>query len=120
MSVDDLPGWWAAEEFCYLTTTGRRTGGPHKIEIWFGVHEGRLYLLSGRGERADWVKNLRQNSEVEVRVAGETREAEASVVPDSEDHPARRVIAAKYRGWREGDPLSRWAAESPLIELRLS
>src|SRR5690606_17915662 len=29
----------AAEPYCYLTTTGRVTGRPHTIEIWFG-HDG--------------------------------------------------------------------------------
>jgi hypothetical protein len=30
----------ATESFCYVTTTGRRTGNPHRIEIWFGLAEG--------------------------------------------------------------------------------
>ena len=34
-----LPGWWADEQYCYLTTAGRRTGRSHEIEIWFGAHE---------------------------------------------------------------------------------
>ena len=25
----------AGEQFCYLTTTGRVTGRPHEVEIWF-------------------------------------------------------------------------------------
>jgi deazaflavin-dependent oxidoreductase (nitroreductase family) len=115
--IGEIPERWADEEFCYLTTTGRRTERPHEIEIWFGVHEGRVYLLSGRGERADWVKNLHQDQNVTIRVADETRRAVARVVSGSEDHPARRVIAAKYRGLREEDPLSEWAARSTLIEL---
>ena len=39
-----MPGDWlrqhAADDFCYLTTTGRRTGNPHEIEIWFAVDPG--------------------------------------------------------------------------------
>ena len=27
----------AAEQFCYLTTTGRTSGEPRTIEIWFGT-----------------------------------------------------------------------------------
>ena len=34
----------ADEDFAYLTTTGRRTGRDHTIEIWFGLGEGRVYL----------------------------------------------------------------------------
>ncbi|MFN8402664.1 MAG: hypothetical protein U0V48_03800 [Anaerolineales bacterium] len=38
----------ASEEYCYLTTTGRVTGNPHEIEIWFGMKGDSLYLLSER------------------------------------------------------------------------
>ena len=41
-SVDAL----ATTEFCYLTTRGRRTGQPHRIEIWFVAHDEGAYLLS--------------------------------------------------------------------------
>jgi len=37
----------ASEDFCYLTTVGRRTGTRHTIEIWFARENGTLYLLSG-------------------------------------------------------------------------
>jgi hypothetical protein len=30
------------EPFCYLTTTGRRTGRRRPIEIWFAVREGTV------------------------------------------------------------------------------
>ena len=38
--------------YFYLTTTGRRTGRQHRIEIWFGMHGSSIYLLSGR-DRSD-------------------------------------------------------------------
>src|SRR6186713_3406091 len=41
------PDSWAATPFAYLTTTGRRTGQPHRIEIWFAAEQGSIYLLSG-------------------------------------------------------------------------
>lgn len=49
-----------ALDYCYVTTTGRTSGNPHTIEIWFAQHGGRVYLLSGGGEGSDWVKNLRR------------------------------------------------------------
>ena len=36
----------ANERVLHLTTTGRRTGAPREIEIWFVVHRGRLYLFA--------------------------------------------------------------------------
>jgi hypothetical protein len=52
------PTRWAGEPYAYLTTVGRRTGRFHRIEIWFAVQDGRMYLLSGGRERSDWVRNL--------------------------------------------------------------
>jgi deazaflavin-dependent oxidoreductase (nitroreductase family) len=96
--------------FCYLTTTGRRTGRPHTIEIWFGVADGRLYLLSGGGDRSDWVRNLMANPRVGLRIGDLTTEAVGRIVEDeAEDAMARRLLAAKYQGWREGRSLSGWA-----------
>src|SRR5262249_4866622 len=47
----------AADDFCYVTTTGRRTGRPHRIEIWYAADGNTLYLLSGGGRGSDWVQN---------------------------------------------------------------
>ena len=42
------------------------------------------------------------------------------MVEDGGEHPARRVLAAKYQGWREGEPLSEWAASALLVEVALA
>jgi len=97
----------ANEQFCYLTTTGRVTGQPHEIEIWFGLDDATLYMLSGGDDRSDWVKNLRQNPKVEIRIAGQTFEGHAHVIEDTEeDELARRLLVEKY----ESSPgsLSNW------------
>jgi deazaflavin-dependent oxidoreductase (nitroreductase family) len=98
------------ESFCYLTTTGRRSGRPHEIEIWFAVRDGTVYLLSGGGDRSDWVRNLRADPGVSLRIGDRTWKARALLVEDpDEDAVARRLLAAKYQGWHESAPLSRWA-----------
>jgi deazaflavin-dependent oxidoreductase (nitroreductase family) len=103
---------WAEEDFCYLTTTGRRTGEPHTIEIWFGAENGAtIYLLSGGGDRSDWVKNLRADPSVHVRIGDREWNGRArSVQDEAEEGQARRLLASKYQGWREGKPLSGWAS----------
>jgi deazaflavin-dependent oxidoreductase (nitroreductase family) len=89
----------ANEDFCYLTTTGRVTGRPHEIEIWFSlVPETRtLYMLSGGRGHSDWVKNLRRNPEVTVHIAKEQFRGHAREARDAEeDELARRVLVEKY------------------------
>jgi len=53
--LDDILTSLKHEDFCYLITIGRVTGNPHEIEIWFGLNNTTLYLMSGDG-KSDWVK----------------------------------------------------------------
>lgn len=100
----------AGEDYCYVTTIGRRTGRPHTIEIWFGANGDTIYLLSGGGDRSDWVKNLKARPGVHVRIGPSEWEARARIVDDpDEDARARRLLAGKYQGWREGQRMSGWA-----------
>src|SRR5690349_20041465 len=85
------------EEYCYLTTTGRVTGNPHQIEIWFGSKNNTLYLLSGGLDKSDWVKNLLKSPNVTVRVGKHTFLAVARLVTDkAEELSARNMVADKY------------------------
>lgn len=101
----------ADESFAYLTTTGRVSGKPHTIEIWFAIDGGTMYLLSGGGDRADWVKNIRRDPAVRVRVGSRTVSATARIVRagTAADAKARELLDRKYMGWREGQRLSSWA-----------
>jgi deazaflavin-dependent oxidoreductase (nitroreductase family) len=104
------------ESFAYLTTTGRRTGREHRIEIWFGLSGGVVYVLSGGGDRSDWVRNLGANPRVHVRIGAVEVDARARVVDDrDEEGTARRLLAGKYQGWREGAALSTWARTALVV-----
>ena len=61
-----------AETVCYLTTSGRVSGRPHEIEIWFAALGDSLYLISGGGTDSDWVQNLAAEPAATVRVGEET------------------------------------------------
>jgi deazaflavin-dependent oxidoreductase (nitroreductase family) len=99
-------------DYCYLTTTGRRSGSPHRIEIWFVLEGGTVYLLSGGGERSDWVRNLVSSPEVVLEIGGAERSANARVVTDPvEDARARRIMLEKYRPRYRGD-LESWGRDS--------
>ena len=100
-----------SEDFCYITTTGRRTGRPHTIEIWFAARGNTAYILAGGGERSDTVRNVRNEPAVRIKVGERTFEATARVVSDaSEARLARKLVPTKYADYEEG--LEEWAAES--------
>ena len=119
MNQTDARRWprqWASEPFLYPTPIGRRTGRPHRIEIWFAAHGGRLYLLSGGRERADWVRNLTVNQRVTVELGNETHEGVArSVEADTaEDQRARDQQVAKCADGE--DNLEEWGRTSlPMV-----
>lgn len=103
--------------FCYLTTTGRRTGRPHRIEIWFALHDGTVYLLSGGRDRSDWVRNGIASPYVTVELGDEVRTGTARLVtPDTdEDRLARRLLVEKYRS--SEDDLASWGRTSLAVAI---
>ena len=99
-------------DYCYLTTTGRHSGEPHRIESWFALADGVVYLLSGGGERSDWVRNPMISPEVVIEIGGVKRTTRARVVTDpAEDSLARRIVLEKYRP-RDGGDLTDWGHTS--------
>jgi deazaflavin-dependent oxidoreductase (nitroreductase family) len=98
----------ADESYCYLTTIGRVSGEPREIEIWFGLHGDTLFMLSGGGQRSDWVKNLTRDPRVSVRIGDSTFAGRARIVTDEDEHArARRLLLHKYSAGYSGD-LSSW------------
>ena len=113
-----LPPGWADAELYYVTTTGRRTGRPHTVEIWCVAHGGALYLMAGSGERSDTVRNALADPSVTVRVGDETRPATASLLDDpAEDAAVRAAMVAKYET-KPGD-LASWGATALPLRLRV-
>jgi deazaflavin-dependent oxidoreductase (nitroreductase family) len=98
----------AAEKYCYLTTTGRRSGKPREIEIWFHMSGSTIYMLAeGRG-RADWVRNLIADPSVSVRIGEQSFAGAARLVEDdAEETLARRELPAKYQQGYSED-LTEW------------
>jgi len=118
---DDHLSRHAGDSVCQLQTRGRVSGRPRTIEIWFAVDGTRIYLLAGGRDRAHWVRNVRADPSVRVRLGGRTLEGRARAVEGERADPlARRLLAAKYQGWREGEPLSGWAAGSLPVEIELA
>lgn len=105
MSADPA-AWLAAAtdvENCYLTTTGRRSGRPHEVEIWFGALDATLYLVSGNGPTADWYRNALADPHVTVRIDAIVHRGRARPVTDpAERERAGDLMRAKYV-W-DGDP----------------
>jgi deazaflavin-dependent oxidoreductase (nitroreductase family) len=107
--VADLLSRLAEEDYCYLTTTGRVTGKPHEIEIWFGVQNSSIYLMSG-DHRSDWVRNLLKDPKVTVRIARHPFTGTARLIKEEQEEiTARNMLADKYKEREADGSLSEWA-----------
>ena len=102
-----------------ITTTGRRSGQPRRIEIVFHVIGGRTYI-SGM-PRADrkrrWLSNLEADPRLTVHLKrGVTADlpATARVVTDIAER--RAILEHVARSWRRTD-VDTMVAHSPLIEV---
>ena len=103
-----------SEQYCYLTTTGRKSGRAHTIEVWFAHSPATstLYLLSGSGNRADWVKNISANHDVQVKIGGRVYSGIGRTVTDPQEEAlARRLVVKKYYK-RDTVETTGWEAES--------
>lgn len=70
-------------------------------------------MLSGGGRNRDWVLNLIADPAVIVCIDGATYTGTAAPIDGHNEEPlARRLLAAKYQNWSEGQPLSNWATRS--------
>jgi deazaflavin-dependent oxidoreductase (nitroreductase family) len=104
-----------------ITTTGRRTGQPRRIEIVFHNIDGRIYISGSPNPRRtrDWLKNLAADPRMTIHLKGAVRAdvpATARVVTD----PTERQWVFDWivgHAWRsmDVDAMQRW---SPLIEVQ--
>jgi deazaflavin-dependent oxidoreductase (nitroreductase family) len=119
--VGVIPADLAAEDFCYLTTRGRRSGHEHEIEIWFAVgSSGAVLLMSGGRDRSDWVRNLMADPAVTLRIGDHSWDARARVESEGspDDVEARRLLVQKYAS--PNDDLVSWGRRSLVIAIDVS
>ena len=113
MTTHDLPAV-ASEEHAYLTTTGRVTGNPHEIEIWFSTDGAAVHLLSGGGTRSDWVQNLQHDPAATVRIVEVTAPYTARFdLTDDE----RRGVAERHAAKYSPEAADRWFRDALVVAL---
>jgi deazaflavin-dependent oxidoreductase (nitroreductase family) len=104
------------EKFAYVTTTGRKTGLPREIEIWFVESDGRIFILAEHGLKAHWVQNILANPAVHIRIGDRKWKAAGRLLDKQADAglyiSAQEMARQKY-GWGDGLPVEFRLAEEP-------
>ena len=104
-----------------ITTTGRSSGEPRRIEIVFHRIDGRIWIsgLPAPRRRA-WLANLAADPRLTVHLKGPTAVADlpatARIVEDPTER--RHVLERVARAWKRAD-LDVMVATSPLIEVTI-
>ena len=101
-----------------ITTTGRESGQPRRLEIVFHNVGGRIYI-SGipSPRRRSWLANLEADPHLTFHLKGKVRadlEATARII--SEEKERREVLPHIARNWGRKD-LEQMVRYSPLIEV---
>jgi hypothetical protein len=87
--------------------------------MWFAIDQDTLYMLSGAGERSDWVKNVLRQPAVIVEIGTGRFEGRARGITDgAEDERARALVHDKYAPGHGGD-LTSWRHSSLPIAVDL-
>lgn len=98
-----------------LTTIGRRSGRPQRIEIWWFHVDGR-FLISGTPGPRDWLANVQADPSIVVHTPHGDFPGTARVVSDPEIR--RRFFTHPDVGWyRSQEDLERLVATAPMIEI---
>jgi hypothetical protein len=100
-----------------ITTTGRHSGRPRRIETWFYNVDGRIYLSGSPGRRG-WHANLRANPDFVFHLKQSVRAdlpARARLITDPDER--RTVVAGIFRALGRLGDVEGWVARSPVAEV---
>ena len=104
-----------------ITTTGRSTGEPRRIEIWQHTVEGRTFITGTPGPRG-WYANVLADPWMTLHLKESVQADLPAVARPITDGAARREFfaAAFARMGRDTAELDRWVGDSPLIEVEFA
>ncbi len=104
-----------------ITTKGRRSGEPRRIEIWCHLLDGQLFLAASPGPRS-WYANLAANPGVTLHLKGETKadiavRARTIMHEDERRDVFTRLLSQSAFRQGQGMEVEPWVIGSKLVEL---
>lgn len=107
----------AASRTIELTTTGRRSGHPSRIEIWWFHFEER-FIITGTPGRRDWFANVLATPDVTIHLNGDSYRGVASPIDDAALRRRFFSSSSTEVRWYAGQAeLNRLIDASPMIEI---
>jgi deazaflavin-dependent oxidoreductase (nitroreductase family) len=100
-----------------ITTVGRRTGRPRRIETWRYRAGGRYWLTGSPGSR-DWYANLLADPMFTLHLENLDLRVRGRVVTDQQERA--RVFGEIVPGLSWAGGVQTWIDGSPLVEIELT
>jgi deazaflavin-dependent oxidoreductase (nitroreductase family) len=103
-----------------ITTTGRKTGWPRRIEVMYHAVDGRIFI-SGQPalKRRSWLANLEANPQMTFHLKrGVMADLPATARIVTDPNERRQILTHVARNWNRKD-LDTMMVYSPLIEVIL-
>ncbi len=102
-----------------LTTTGRKTGQPRRIELVFHAIDGRVYISGQPGYPRSWLANIKADPAVTFHLKGPIQaDLPATAHEITEPLERRRIMEQVAANWERTD-VDRMMTSSPLIEVEI-
>src|ERR1043165_4961038 len=103
-----------------MTTSGSKSGKPHKIEIAFHNFDGVLYITGLPGKR-DWYANLLANPQFTFHLKQSAQaDLPAKATPITDEATRRQVLTKVVAKWDRQAELEAFVQSSPLVEVTRS
>jgi deazaflavin-dependent oxidoreductase (nitroreductase family) len=107
----------AQDQVIDITTIGRKTGQPRRIEIWFHRWNGRYFITGMPGHRS-WYANLRANPDFTFHLKGSAQaDLPARARPILQEAERQETLTGLLQNMGRIDVLNEWLAHSPLVEV---
>jgi deazaflavin-dependent oxidoreductase (nitroreductase family) len=113
-ATDEARHALARQQTMEITTTGRRSGQPRRIETWRYQADGRYWLTGSPGAR-DWYANVLAHPEFTLHLNGLDVQVRGRAVTDPGERA--RIFGEIVPGLTWAGTLESWLAASPLVEI---
>ncbi len=115
--TDDITAALESDRTIDITTVGRKTGQPRRLEIWFHNLEGRIFITGMPGRRG-WYANLLVNRDFTFHLKESVQaDLNATARAVTDEGEKRSVLEVLLRRLGYSDRLDQWLADSPLVEV---
>lgn len=120
---DDVRTALESDRLIDITTIGKTSGTPRRIEIWFHRVDGRFYITGRPPRPRSWYANLIAHPEFTFHLTkSATADLPATARPITDPAERTEVLSAIFAqlpqlGANPRTPLSMWIAQAPLVEV---